>query len=227
MDEIKGNYSVVDEIDYKATAAVTEGEGPIESVLSTAKAFVDQQQFVFHMLWRKAIPSKQRISEIEEGIKREFIETIQDHSEIKKLISGLISSAVKEINIVFPTKNLFYEFEKENYLRLLKDKLSHDNDLSIRILSDQNPDRISNLETLSLHQNFKFGFSSKKIQFQVIIIIIDSEYVLAIESKDISNNLIDNMYDENSDTGIAIYSNNEYTVMSYDTILKHFGQKLR
>ncbi len=35
MDEIKGNYSVVDEIDYKATDAVTEGEGPIESVLST------------------------------------------------------------------------------------------------------------------------------------------------------------------------------------------------
>jgi hypothetical protein len=66
MDEIKGNYSVVDEIDYKATDAVTEGKGPIESVLSTAKAFVDQQQFVFDMLWRKAIPSKQRISEIEE-----------------------------------------------------------------------------------------------------------------------------------------------------------------
>ena len=50
----------------KLTDAVTEGEGPIESVLSTAKAFVDQQQFVFDMLWRKAIPSKQRISEIEE-----------------------------------------------------------------------------------------------------------------------------------------------------------------
>ena len=166
MDEIKGNYSVVDEIDYQATAAVTEGEGPIESVLKTAKAFVDQQQFVFDMLWRKAIPSKQRISEIEEGIKREFIETIQDHSEIKKLISGLISSAVKEINIVFPTKNLFYEFEKENFLRLLKDKLSHDDDLSIKILSDQNPDWISNLETLSLHQNFKFGFSSEKINFR-------------------------------------------------------------
>ena len=225
MDEIKGNYSVVDEIDYQATAAVTEGEGPIESVLSTAKAFVDQQQFVFDMLWRKAIPSKQRISEIEEGIKREFIETIQDHSEIKKLISGLISSAVKEINIVLPTKNLFYEFEKENFLRLLKDKLSHDNDLSIKILSDQNPDWISNLETLSLHQNFKFGFSSEKIQFQVIIIIIDSEYVLAIESKDISNNLIDNMYYENSDTGIAIYSNSEYTVMSYDTILETLWTK--
>ena len=84
MDEIKGNYSIVDEVDYQATAAVTEGEGPTESVLSTAKAFVDQQQFVFDMLWRKAIPAKQRISEIEEGVKREYIETIQDHSEIKK-----------------------------------------------------------------------------------------------------------------------------------------------
>ncbi len=137
----------------------------------------------------------------------------------------MISSAVKEINIVLPIKNLFYEFEKENFLRLLKDKLSHDNDLSIKILSDQNPDWISNLETLSLHQNFKFGFSSEKIQFQVIIIIIDSEYVLAIESKDISNNLTDNMYDENSDTGIAIYSNSEYTVMSYDTIFETLWTK--
>jgi hypothetical protein len=72
------------------------------------------------MLWRKAIPSKQRISEIEEGIKREFIETIQDHSEIKKFISGLISSAVKEINIVLPSKNLFYEFEKEKFSSIIK-----------------------------------------------------------------------------------------------------------
>jgi hypothetical protein len=48
---------------------------------------------------------------------------------------------------------------------------------------------------------------------------------LAIESKDISNNLIDNMYDENSDTGIAIYSNSEYTVMSYDTIFETLWTK--
>jgi len=29
------------------------------------------------MLWKEAIPAKQRIKEIEEGMKREFIETIQ------------------------------------------------------------------------------------------------------------------------------------------------------
>ena len=42
--------------------------------------------------------------------------------EIKKLTSGLISSAVKEINIVFATKNLFYTFffypDKASYVGL-------------------------------------------------------------------------------------------------------------
>ena len=33
------------------------------------------------------------------------------------------------------------------------------------------------------------------------------------------------MYDENSDTGIAIYSNSEYTVMSYDTIFETLWTK--
>jgi len=107
MDEIKGNYSIVDGEDYQATAAVTEGEGPTESVLSTAKAFVEQQQFVFEMLWRKAISANKRVREIEEGAKREFIETVQDKTEIDKIISHLISSAVEEIDIVLPTNNSF------------------------------------------------------------------------------------------------------------------------
>lgn len=51
MDGIKGNYSIVDNVDYQATAAVEEGDLPSESVLSNVPAFVDQQQFVFDMLW--------------------------------------------------------------------------------------------------------------------------------------------------------------------------------
>jgi hypothetical protein len=35
------------------------------------------------MLWNKAIPAKLRIKEIEQGLKREFIETIQDPIEIR------------------------------------------------------------------------------------------------------------------------------------------------
>ncbi len=75
------------------------------------------------------------------------------------------------------------------------------------------------------HQNFKFGFTNKKIQSQVIIIIIDSGYVLAIESKYISFDSNDNFNDENSDTWIAIYSNIKYTVMSCDSIFETLWTK--
>ena len=48
------------------------------------------------MLWRKAIPAKQRIKEIEEGLKREFIETIQDPDEIRNLIPKIINSQLRK-----------------------------------------------------------------------------------------------------------------------------------
>jgi hypothetical protein len=202
----------------KLLQPVDEGEGPTESVLSTARAFVEQQTFVFDMLWRKAIPAKQRISEIEEGLKREFIETIQDQSEIRKIISDLISSAVEEINIVFPSKNLFYEFERENILKLVIQKMSQDQDISIKILSDQIQFLKSTLENMPMpNPNLHYGLSIEKIQSQVIIITVDGEYVLAIESKEISNNH-EPKVDEPSQLGTAIYSNSKYTVMTYDSI---------
>jgi hypothetical protein len=43
------------------------------------------------MLWQKAIPAKQRIKEIEEGLKREFVETLREPSEIQQLGACKIS----------------------------------------------------------------------------------------------------------------------------------------
>lgn len=225
MDGIKGNYSIADGIDYQATAAVDEGEGPTESVLSTARAFVDQQTFVFDMLWKKAIPARQRISEIEEGLKREFIETIQDHSEIKKIISDLITLAVDEVNIVFPYTSPFYELEKENLLKLVTEKLSQDQDLTVKILTDQNSALINTSERLSKKQpNLQYGFIYEKIQSQVIIIIVDGEYVIAIESKEILNKDASHMYGD-TQLDIAIYSNSKYTVMTYESLFETMWTK--
>ena len=221
MDEIKGNSAIVDGIDYQATAAVTEGEGPAESVLSTAKAFVEQQQFVFEMLWRKAIPANKRVREIEEGAKREFIETVQDKTEIDKIISHLISSAVEEIDIVLPTNNSFYKNGKEFLFNLLKTRLSNNHELKLKILSDNEFSvKSGSLHSIvHTHQPVEFRSVNEKIQAQTIIIIIDGEYVLAVDSKDISV-YYDN-FDEVDDVNMAIYSNSEYTVMSYDSIFEN------
>src|SRR5712691_3047701 len=112
LDDVKGNFSISDGGIYQATALgdfsvpsnrldnnqdnftnkervedarhvqQPKGEIETETIISNVSGFVSQQQYFFDMLWRKAIPAKQRIKEIEQGLKREFIDTIQDPKEI-------------------------------------------------------------------------------------------------------------------------------------------------
>lgn len=103
IDGIKGNFSV-SERDYQATAIIQQALPLTESMHTTVRSFVEQQQYVFETLWNKAIPAKQRFREIEEGTKREFIETIQDPAKTGALLSKLIKSSTEEIltnNILF------------------------------------------------------------------------------------------------------------------------------
>ena len=85
LDEIKGNFGISDEKEYRASARVEEGQPPKVLIRSTMKDFVEEQQYFFDMLWARAIPARQRIKEIEEGAKREFVEPIRDPSEIQKI----------------------------------------------------------------------------------------------------------------------------------------------
>lgn len=163
MDEVKGNFGIVDGIHYRATAKAGKSSAPPLLLSSSIVAFVQQQQYFFDTLWKKSIPAIQRIKEIEEHLKREFIETIQDLSEIEHVISNLITSAGDEINIVFPSNNPFYKHEKDNLLKLITEKISRDQDISINILSDQNYDLKSTYDRLSnKHPNFRYGFIHEK-----------------------------------------------------------------
>ena len=68
----------------------------------------------------KAIPAKQRFKEIEEGAKREFVETIRDPYEIQKL--GLILlKAQKRNTLLFSSAIALSRQEKAGGLELLKE----------------------------------------------------------------------------------------------------------
>jgi two-component system sensor histidine kinase VicK len=97
LDEIKGNFGVLDSIYYRGSAKSNASAPPPLLISSTERAIVEQQEYFFDMLWKKAIPAKPRIKEIEENLKREFIETIQDTEETTTLISKVLSSATDEI----------------------------------------------------------------------------------------------------------------------------------
>ncbi|MGN6558977.1 MAG: hypothetical protein ACTHJ2_00465, partial [Candidatus Nitrosocosmicus sp.] len=66
-------------------------------------------------------------------------------------------------------------------------------------------------------------FSYEKIQSQIIIITIDGEYTLAIESKEIGN--FDYETIGVTQSGIAIYSNSKYTIMTYDSLFETLWTK--
>ena len=112
LDEIKGNFGLGDGVYYRASAKTTESSPPPLLISSTLRALVEQQQYFFDMLWRKAIPAKKRMKEIEEGLKREFLETIQGPRETLDLIPKLLSSSTEEIQlIIISSKETYQLFE--------------------------------------------------------------------------------------------------------------------
>ncbi len=67
LDGIKGNFAV-SETSYMATT-IMQKEKPIPKVIySNVPEIVEQNQYFFETLWKKAMPAEQKVKEIEEGI---------------------------------------------------------------------------------------------------------------------------------------------------------------
>lgn len=233
LDEIKGNFGLGDGLYYTASAKSTESSPPPLLILSTLRAFVEQQQYFFDMLWKKAIPAKRRISEIEEGLKREFIETIQDPKEMLQLVPKIISMALDEILIIFSNVKTFEILENEIKIdHLLRDQAK--NGVNIRILINRNVvkdksniNKENNILDLVIDypqyiqiQNLKSGIHNR-----LTTIIADRELSLTIETKHQPENIIkrhDNGYevDKYGTMGLSSYSNSESTVMSFAIIFE-------
>lgn len=230
LDEIKGNFGIGDGIYYNASAKSTETAPPPLLICSTLRALAEQQQYFFDMLWRKAVPAKRRIKEIEEGLKREFIETIQEPKEILDVVRKIIASSTEEIQIIISNQEILHLFENEiDLINLFRGQLKEGNHIQIMIHQErQNVDS----QPPKLEEQFRNLYNLKKnyedqIEIQSIIsniyerlnvFISDRETIAIIESnksiKDKTN------YDEDifDLLGLATYSNSESTVSSYATI---------
>ena len=178
------------------------------------------------MLWKKAIPVKHRIKEIEQGLKREFMETIQDPYETQKIIDNLVKSANEEILITFPSKTTtadkrLYQYEQEYLLQLLRDATNRG--VKLRLLVDNS--EIEKIErelsgTGSSSDLVEIQNLDKQQQNKIISAIANRELCLTVEVK--TKDVYD--YDEYDSAlevlGLATYSNSESTVLSYASIFE-------
>ncbi|MDQ3885232.1 MAG: hypothetical protein M3239_07285 [Thermoproteota archaeon] len=212
LDRVKGNFAVGESF-YAGYAIAQEARPLTHVIFSTAKEFVEQEQFFFDMLWNRAIPAKQRFKEIEGGAKRAFVETVRDPSEIQKLGFDLIKAAEDEILILFSTANAFRRQEKAGALELLKEA-ARVHGIKVRILVP-----VGNIITERIQQLKDAGIDIRTIkqtfQNKLTTRVVDQSLCLTVELKD------DEMETSEEAVGLATYSNSEATVFSYLSIFEN------
>jgi two-component system, OmpR family, sensor histidine kinase VicK len=214
LDGLTGGIAV-SESEYMSTTALKRKELLAVAFYSNEEEVVRSGQYIFDTFWEKAMPAKRRIKEIEENLRHEFISTIQDPEEIRRLIPNVISLASEQIQILFPSLNTFQIYQNEGLLNLLMEKAKGEKkNMVIRILvkKDSSVDELitslfSRLENIHVLQ-------SDSIDAKVVTMIVDKDKSLVIEMKD------DRRHDIAETVGLATYSNSQPTVLSYDSIFE-------
>jgi signal transduction histidine kinase len=98
LDENEANFAVNER---ECLGFITMQKETLQATYSNMKEVVEQQQSVFETLWNMAIPARNKIMEIEEGLKSEFLEVISDHKKATEIYINLAKSVEREALILF------------------------------------------------------------------------------------------------------------------------------
>ncbi|HKR72863.1 MAG TPA: hypothetical protein VJR94_01990, partial [Candidatus Nitrosocosmicus sp.] len=119
VNNIKGTFVISDEKVYFASSVLEDSKSLSEIIYSDVKGIVRQNQSVFEIIWKKAIPAEQRIKEIEEGLSPIETRIVDNPGEIYSLIlditgksiNGLSNcSTIGGLQMIHEDKNLFHAY---------------------------------------------------------------------------------------------------------------------
>jgi two-component system, OmpR family, sensor histidine kinase VicK len=178
-------------------------------LFSTNLSFVRLQQNLFDNLLNHAIPARDKIKEVEHGIQREYIKTVQDPSSILQLVRERIETAGFDIQVLFATMNSFYRAESDGIIDLLGAARSQG--INVRVLikiDDETMKDIPRDMIKKKHDLINVNFIRQPLRSKITTLIIDQSFSLTIEVNDDSK---DNFSEA---TGLATYSNSESTVFT-------------
>lgn len=219
-DGVKGAFQIVDGTNY--LCYITENEGKItreqkqehQLFHTNTKPFVDIQQYLFDNLCNKAIPGREKIKEIERGVRNDFAETINEPAEIRKIVTNQLISAKDEILLLFSTANSFYRAKYGGMLNLLR---QIPNDVTVKVLIQAR----DNLEKDAIHEELRQSLSQIRVQYitkplqtKIVAVVVDRATSVAIEINDDTKETFEEA------SGPAIYSNSEMTVSSCMSIFE-------
>ncbi len=242
MDTITHSFGV-SEKHYLSSKVQFGNPSLTQSIFSNIRWFVREHQYLFETLWKKAIPLKQRIREIEEGHKREFVDTIREPAEVLSLLPNIVSSAYEEIMLLFPNSNTLRGFESAGLVESIKNHTQKNSNVRVRLLlKDQQQQRFSSPQiksrgtiasssTTTISNNTLIGQNNVEVKFadpnkmdtNTALVIADGEKMVAIEfdekesysfsSSPTQPNLSDSIR-------FATHTNSESAITSYSSIFE-------
>jgi two-component system sensor histidine kinase VicK len=132
LEGVKASFSI-SEREYIATATLHGAQSIPQLVYSNVKGMVEQQQYLFNSLWNRSMSAEQRIKEIEEGIKAEFFEVIDDTKKISQIFIDLAKSVTNEMLLLLPNDRAMVRINKLGVIDYLV-KASKENHATIKII---------------------------------------------------------------------------------------------
>ena len=146
----------------------------------------------------------------EDEIYRPFRENIEDLSTIQKAIKELINNAKNEVIILFCSPDWLTKKEVEPIINALREKIKHRRIL-IRLLIPtsvvKNNDE-SLYNSLIENPNIMIRYFDKTLTTDSMILVVDLQKVIVLDTKTKTNNNNDNKY-------FAIFTNKEESVFTY------------
>ncbi|MHB1909388.1 MAG: ATP-binding protein [Nitrososphaerales archaeon] len=218
LDGVKGNFAV-SENEYYAFARLRDPTIPSQAIYSALKPIVSQQQYVFDILWSRAVDCEEKIQEIEEGRLLPKIEVIRDPSEKENTFVDLVDHATSEIMLFFPTAEAFHREEKIGVIDALG-KAGKRN-VKVRILTPIDESISRRIENLQKENKSPDDFDVSEAIFQarriekrfsqgtVTVLIVDRKVSFVLEQKDNSKETFSDA------VGLATFSTSEPNVLSH------------
>jgi two-component system sensor histidine kinase VicK len=213
LDGISGNFTIADGTDYAGVATTQEAQPITQLLVSNVRAFVQQQQYFFEMLWRKAVSCEDRIRVLEEGIEPEFLEVIRDREIATNVYRKLASSVQKEALLILPSaKALVREYEL-GILSSLAEASVNNNAILVKIICPVDDSNKNVLDWL-MKKAPAIQILHAANSIESSILIVDGQKLFRAELRESD---VDKFP---SSIGFAIYSNSRPTINSFRSLFE-------
>jgi two-component system, OmpR family, sensor histidine kinase VicK len=193
-----------------------EGGKSVQSLLiSGDPLYLKHFSSIFEELWKNGINASDRIKEIQEGTEAD-IKVIHNPSLALDLYLDTVSSAKKEILLIFPTTNAFIRQKRTGVFHLLREIVQQQK-VKVRILMPYHGMTVQTIEDLkkSAEKDVDIRSIKQAENAMATFLVVDKKFSLVMEIKNDSKETFD------ESIGLSVYSTSKAGALSYVSIFEN------